>query len=82
MSDKLKVGILQTDSVMDQFVAEHGDYPDMFVRVLSESAPQVSFHTFNVVAGELPEPGDCDGYVITGSRKSVYDEDPWIKELA
>ena len=24
---------------------------------------------------------DCDGYVITGSKKSVYDDEPWIHRL-
>lgn len=33
---------------------------------------------FDVSAGELPENFDFDGGVVTGSRSSVYWDDPWI----
>lgn len=79
----MKLGILKADSVLEQFQAEHGDYPDMFIRRLgtnSESA--IEFKTYDVEHGEYPaHVDDCDGYVITGSKKSVYDEESWIKEL-
>ena len=33
--------------------------------------------------GELPEaPSDFDGYLITGSRFSAYDDEPWIDDLS
>jgi GMP synthase (glutamine-hydrolysing) len=36
---------------------------------------------FDVTAGELPETYDYDGVVITGSRASVYWDEPWIRAL-
>ena len=36
---------------------------------------------FDVTAGTLPEPRDCDAYVLTGSSVGVYDDLPWIPGL-
>jgi len=36
---------------------------------------------FEANKGDLPETFDFDGFVVTGSRASVYWEDPWIAEL-
>ncbi|MEF8856249.1 MAG: type 1 glutamine amidotransferase [Haloplanus sp.] len=36
---------------------------------------------FDVTAGELPADFDYDGVVVTGSRSSVYWDDPWIDAL-
>lgn len=79
----MKVGILKADSVLEQFQPVHGDYPEMFVKRLSENAETpLSFQTYDVEHGEYPEDIDeCDGYVITGSKKSVYDDEPWIAQL-
>lgn len=82
----MKIGILQADSVLEQFQPAHGDYPAMIEDVLRRAAEQldmeVMFATFDVEHGEYP-PGidDCDAYVITGSKKSVYDDEEWIHRL-
>ncbi len=80
----MKIGILQADSVLEQFQPDHGDYPEMFQRILSAAASApLEFSIYNVEAGEYPADMDeCDGYVITGSRRSVYEDDAWIKQLA
>lgn len=36
---------------------------------------------FDVTAGELPETFAFDGCVVTGSRSSVYWDEPWIRPL-
>lgn len=36
---------------------------------------------FDVTSGELPETFDFDGAVVTGSRSSVYWDEPWIDPL-
>jgi GMP synthase-like glutamine amidotransferase len=79
----MKIGILKADSVLEQFQPEHGDYPDMFVRRLGDNAPEsVEFTTYDVEHGVYPNHmDDCDGYVITGSKKSVYDDEDWIRVL-
>ncbi len=79
----MKIGILKADSVLLEFQPAFGDYPDMFVARLSANAGiEVSFVTFDVEHFEYPQKLDeCDGYVITGSKKSVYDDEPWIHRL-
>lgn len=83
----LRIGILKTDSVRPEFIGQHGDYPDMFRTLLTDAAeiaglPPPEFETYDVQHGRYPgAPEDCDGYVITGSRDSVYDAHAWIAEL-
>ena len=71
---------------MEQFQPTHGDYPQMIEWILSQAAAElgesISCDTHNVVSGDYPATIDSyDGYVITGSRQSVYDTDAWISEL-
>jgi len=81
----MRIGILKTDSVREEFQSEFGDYPAMFRAMLLASADDVviEFHDYDVQQGEYPASLDeCDGYLITGSRESVYDDQPWIHRLA
>lgn len=83
----LKIGILQTDSVLEQFQPRFGDYPEMFTNLLRRAAAahvpplELDIRTIDVRGGVLPEPTSCDAYLITGSRHSVYDDLPWIPPL-
>lgn len=38
------------------------------------------FVEYHVAGGEIPAAPDVDGVLVTGSRSSVYWEDPWIDE--
>lgn len=77
------IGILQTDSVMDRFQPDFGDYPQMFVRLLQGPAPRdTEFRVVDCQKMEYPAPDSCDAYIITGSRYSVYEDELWIKALA
>lgn len=78
----VKIGILKTDAVRDEWVARFGEYPDMFARLLGERDPTLEFTVYDVRLGEYPEDIDAmDAYLITGSRHSVYDDLPWIEPL-
>ncbi|MFT4815937.1 MAG: GMP synthase-like glutamine amidotransferase [Pseudohongiellaceae bacterium] len=78
----MKIGILNADAVRPEFVAEFGEYPDMFSRVLLAVDPRTEFVTYEVMNGEYPADIDeVDAYLITGSKLSVYDEVAWIDEL-
>ena len=82
----MKIAILQADAVLEQFQPAHGDYPQMIEALLRRAADRAGFDptidNFAVFEGEYPaDVNDFDGYVISGSRKSVYDEDPWITRL-
>ncbi len=77
----MHLGILKVDSVRQEFVDTHGDYPDMFRQLLWDVDPCLEISVFDAQHGELPTPEACDGYLITGSRDSVYDNLPWIPPL-
>jgi len=76
----LKVCILRTDAVLDEFQPEFGDYPDMFTRLLHTADEHLDIVSVDV-RSDVPTTLDCDAYVITGSRHSVYEPLPWIEAL-
>lgn len=79
----MKLGILKTDSVQAQWVADFGEYPDMFVALLSREDPDLTFVVYDVENEHYPDDIDeVDAYLITGSKCSVYDEQRWISTLA
>ena len=79
----MHIGILQADRVDPEQRARFGDYPAMFAATLRGGMEQeATFEFFDVRRECYPRRiGDCDGYLITGSRASVYDEDAWIARL-
>jgi GMP synthase-like glutamine amidotransferase len=71
-----RIGLLECDHVDDRYTGIGGDYFDMFERLL----PTVDLVRYDVINGEVPAtPGECDGWVATGSRHSVYEDLDWIK---
>jgi len=78
----MKLGILQCDSVLPEFQTKFGDYDTMLVDLFSLCDPTIEFEIYNVQIGEYPNDiHDCDAYVTTGSKASVYDELDWIPPL-
>lgn len=78
----MKIGILQTDSVRPELIDQFGDYPAMFQALFSKVDPLLGFETYDVQNGEYPNSvHDCDAYVTTGSKASVYDGASWINTL-
>jgi len=78
----MKIGILKTDRVRDDLVGEFGEYPDMFSELLGQADEELLFQVYDVENGEYPEDVDeVDGYLITGSKSSVYEDKEWIHRL-
>jgi len=78
----MKLGILKTDAVREEWVPTYGEYPDMFMRLLGERDPDLEFAVYDVMREEYPEAIDeVDAYLITGSKFGVYDDEPWIHRL-
>jgi GMP synthase-like glutamine amidotransferase len=79
----MRIGILKTDSVRAEFQSQFGDYPAMFRAMLMAGADDIplEFRDYDVQRGEYPSALDDDAYLITGSRESVYDDQPWIHKL-
>jgi len=77
-----RLGILTCDRVRDHLAAAHGEYPAMFERLFERERPTLELVEYAVHAGEFPAHlDDCDAYLITGSRHSVYEPEPWIRRL-
>ena len=78
----MKIGILKADNVRPELRDRFGEYPDMFREVLVAANPNADLVTYEVMLGEYPKDiNEVDGYVITGSKMSVYDDIDWIKQL-
>ena len=80
----MHIGILKTDAVRSEWVSEFGEYPDMFVRLVCEANPEATFSTWDVEEGVHPTQDDIDsvdGFIITGSKSSAYDDKQWIRDL-
>lgn len=75
----MRIGILQCGSVSADLRATFDDYPQMFQRLLSTAAPDLTFRSYNLTAGCFPGSLDaCEGWLFTGSKWSVYDDADWI----
>lgn len=78
----MKLCILKTDTVRPEWVPRFGEYPDMFMALLSQADPDMEFEVYDVVQGEYPADIDsADAYLVTGSKSSVYEDKPWIASL-
>ena len=78
----MKIGILQCDSTNMEFRLEHGNYPDMFTSIFKNIEKSFEFTNYDVQCSQYPKfPCECDAYIITGSRYSVYDKHDWISKL-
>ena len=76
----MKIGILQTGHAPAETVETLGDYPDMFARLLAGHG--FDFDAWPVVDGVFPPgPEAADGWLVTGSKYSSYEDHPWIRPL-
>jgi GMP synthase-like glutamine amidotransferase len=74
----MKVAVLETGRPPGDLAEEHGDYPSMFGELLG---PAFEIESFDVQAGEFPQPAAHHAYMITGSPAGVYEDLPWIEPL-
>ena len=87
-SSDVDIAILATDEVRPEYIDTHGDYPDMFRMLLGKAAAeraepvQLKLTTYDARRAEYPDPEAHPAYLITGSKLSVYDDEPWIGVLA
>lgn len=78
----MRLGVLKTDALKPEFVEQFGEYPAMFERYFALAGAQFELVTYDVQQGEYPASIDeVDSYLITGSKSSVYDPEPWIEPL-
>lgn len=76
----MHIGLLACDEVAERFRHIAGGYQEMFERLLSPHIPGLRLTHFDVRAGNTPAgPSECDAWITTGSRASVYDNEEWIR---
>ncbi len=76
------IGLLQCDHVAPDLQPVYGDYDQMFRSLFLPLAPHWEFRIYDVVNGHFPENAEeCDGYMATGSKASVYDDEEWIHRI-
>lgn len=74
----MKIGLLLCDHVSDHFLHHNGDYDRQF----SELLPLFDWTYYDLTAGHFPTSlEECDAFICSGSKYSVYDEVDWIIEL-
>ena len=72
------IAVLETGRPPAALQPTHGDYPSMFAQLLGEG---FETRSFDVQVGDLPDPTDFDGTIITGSAAGVYEDHAWIPPL-
>jgi len=78
----MKLGILQCDSVLEEYQSKFGNYPQMFVDLFQKIDPTIETQIYHVEIGEYPDSiNECDAYITTGSKASVYEELAWLDEF-
>jgi GMP synthase (glutamine-hydrolysing) len=77
----MRIGLLACDHVRPEFRYIAGDYLDMFTRLLAPVGIELT--PYDLQSGEFPDNLDeQNGWIATGSRASVYDDEPWIHQYA
>ena len=77
MSTRLQIGLLQCGYIAPDSAAGHGDYPEVFAELLGPEG--VDLVTYDVQQDPLPtDPGAHDGWLVSGSASSAYEDLPWI----
>lgn len=85
MNTAAKIRIAVIDSVPKKYWADDEGFTDgeKFVALLSAQNSLAEFDIFHVAENKFPvSADDYDGYMLTGSPASVYDEFDWIDRLA
>lgn len=76
----MTTGLLLCDHLDADVAAEVGDYTELFPAAFGPAG--VELRVYDVTVGELPATLDeCDSWMISGSRRSVYEDEGWIHDL-
>lgn len=72
-----RIGLLHMDALPDVAIPVQGDYPELYRHLFRHEA--VELVDIHVHSGDGPAAiDDCDGWIVGGSRYSVYDGLGWI----
>jgi GMP synthase-like glutamine amidotransferase len=78
----MRAAILQCDEVLDKFQPQFGMYYDMIRHMFETVDGAFEFDNFDCRQGRYPDDINLyDFYITTGSKVSVYEDEPWIHKL-
>ncbi|MGZ8734380.1 MAG: type 1 glutamine amidotransferase [Acidimicrobiia bacterium] len=73
----MRIGLLVVGHVDETSRGVAGDYPELFGALLTDHG--VDLVEYDIAAGHLPDTvAECDGWLCSPSRSSVYDDLAWI----
>lgn len=79
----MHVGLLECDDVAGRFPRVEGGYREMFAALLEPAISDLRFSHYEAHRGTIPgSPTECDAWVCTGSKYSVYEKREWLGALA
>lgn len=82
MSDtKMKLGVLNACTPAEEVEFDGSEF-ESFRHFFNLIEHNLELIEYRITEGEFPAVDECDAYLITGSPKGVYDNEPWIAELA
>lgn len=77
----MNLGILNACTPADEAEFGSREFPS-FETFFAQTAHTLTLVEYRITEGEFPTtPDECDAYLITGSPKGVYDDEPWIAQL-
>jgi len=78
----VKNGLLKCYSVPESLIHISGSISDMFNNLFTKYAPGIEIEAYDVMNGNFPDiDGNLQGFLITGSPHSAYEDEAWILEL-
>lgn len=79
---QMKLSILLAGENPEPLRARFGSYAQKFKNMLAPVGEGFTFETIRVLDGEkIPDPGQLEGVIVTGSARGVYDDVPWMEPL-
>ncbi len=88
---RMRIGLLRCDDIFTDLRPEYGGYQQLFTDLFAtadgtieslESPGSLEFVDVPVYLGTFPSAlDDYDAWLITGSARGVYEDEPWIRSL-
>jgi len=90
---QMRIGLLRCDDIFTDLRPEYGGYHQLFTNLFATADANVTttadgivepleFVDVPVYLGTFPSaPDDYDAWLITGSARGVYEDEPWIRSL-
>ena len=78
-----RIALLEADELREEFVAQYQSIGQMFIELIHQAEPTITFETFIVHQQEFPKSlKDFDAILVSGSRADSFADEPWIKDLS